>query len=256
MYIDTHCHLNFEDYDKDKDEVIRRAFDNGVNAIINVSADLKSNYDGVLLSQKYPSVYSTVGVHPHYVCDVNDKTFLDLENLIKSNNKIVAIGEVGLDYYRNLTDKNIQRDIFLKFIDFAKKFNLPLIFHVRDAWDDFLNILDELPAKIRGVVHCFSGDKDFAKKIMDRGMMISFTGSLTFKNASALREVCEYVPLEFIMLETDAPFLAPQEHRGKRNEPMFVTYVAKQVALLHNCSSEYVGSITTKNATNFFNIKV
>ncbi len=262
MLIDTHCHLDFKDFDKDRDNVIARAKEKGVVRIVNVGSSIEGSRRAVELADKYDIVYASIGLHPHDASQVTDKVIEDLKRLAK-NKKVVAIGEVGLDYYRNDSAKDIQQAAFRKFIRLARELDLPLIIHSREADDDTINILKEysqLPTPnlqlIKGVMHCFSGNEKMLKTCLDLGLYISFTCNLTFKNAKKLREVAKITPIERIFLETDAPFLAPEGMRGKRNEPAYLTYLVDEWVKLTGLSKEDIARITTHNANRLFKLNL
>lgn len=255
MLIDTHCHIDFKDFDSDRDEVIDRARNAGVAKIINVGSSVEGSLRAVELSRKYDMVYATLGVHPHEAKTVTDKVIEDFRAIAGANGKVVAVGEVGLDYFRNLSPKDAQIAVFKRFIGLALDINKPLIFHCREAKDDLLAILrKEKRSGYRGVIHCFSEDTDFLKECLDLGLFVSFTCNLTFKNAKALREVAKEVPAERLLLETDAPFLAPQEFRGKRNEPAYLKYLIGEWSKILGLSGEDIARITTHNANSFFGL--
>ncbi|MDP2913054.1 MAG: YchF/TatD family DNA exonuclease [Candidatus Omnitrophota bacterium] len=252
MLIDTHCHLDFKDFDGDRDEVIERAGKAGVAKIINVGSSVEGSRRALELAGIYDMVYATLGVHPHEAKTVTDKVINDFRSLAKDK-KVVAIGEVGLDYFRNLSPRDEQVAAFRKFIALALDLDRPMIFHSREAKDDILAILkEERGTGIRGVMHCFSEDADFLKECLDLGLFVSFTCNITFKNAEALRKVARLVPVERLLLETDAPFLAPQEFRGSRNEPAYLALLVEQWSKLLNLSKEDVARITTHNANSLF----
>jgi TatD DNase family protein len=256
MLIDTHCHLDFKDFDDDRDEVIDRALKAGVTKIINVASSVEGSRRSVDLSEKYDMIYATVGVHPHESGSVTDSVISDIKLLAKSG-KVVAIGEVGLDYYRLLTPKEEQAAAFKRFIHLALDLDLPLIIHAREADRDALDIIKkESPRGIHGVMHCFSGSSDFMKECLDLGLFISFTANITFKKADSLRLVARDIPPERLLLETDAPFLAPQAMRGSRNEPAYLTHVAGEWSRLLGLSKEDVARITTHNANLLFRLKL
>ncbi|MBU4312651.1 MAG: TatD family hydrolase [Candidatus Omnitrophica bacterium] len=254
MLIDTHCHLDFKDFGPDRYEVIRRAKEGGISAIINVGSSMEGTRRSVELAEQNDFIYAAAGIHPH---DADSVTEEDLTSFTKSldNKKVVAVGEIGLDYYRNLSSKENQKKLFVRLLKEAKERDLPLIIHNRDAHKDTLDILKtDIGSSIKGVMHCFSGDGVFLKKCMDMGMFISFTCNLTFKNASRLRELAKTVPMERLLLETDAPFLAPQVFRGKRNEPAYLRYLAEEVARLKGLGLDEVARITTDNAKGLFGL--
>ena len=267
MIIDTHCHLDFKDFDQDRDAVLDRAGEKGIVRIINVGSSLEGSRRSVELAKKYDIVYASVGVHPHEADSVTDKVIDEIKTLSgrahlsvpynNSQSKVVAIGEVGLDYYRNLSPKESQQAAFRKFTGLAKSLELPLIIHSREADADILKILKSEGGKeLAGVVHCFSGGEEFLKECLQLGFHISFTCNLTFKNAKALRELAKSVPIEKILLETDAPLLAPEGKRGKRNEPAYLTYLVDEWVKLSGLSKEDIERITTHNANKLFNLRL
>lgn len=265
MYIDTHCHLDFKDYDEDREAVIARAKEKGVDYIIDVGSNLESSRRAVELAARHDMIYASVGIHPHDARDVSacgaERSlpeggcgFDDIEYLA-SRDKVLAIGEVGLDYFRNLSPQKAQRDAFISFLRLKNKLKLPVIIHIREAHQDALEILRaEDIAPIKGVIHCFSGDKSNAKAYLDMGLDISFTCNITYKKSEALKDVAKYVPIENILLETDAPFLPPQDLRGERNEPAHIIHIAEELAKIKGLSIEDVARITSLNAKALFKI--
>lgn len=251
--IDTHCHLDFPEFDQNRDEVIERGRAKGVDCAINVGSSIEGSRKSVELSRKYDYFYSTVGIHPHEA----DKTGKDDLGIIKElakDNKVVAIGEIGLDYFKNFAQPQNQLPLFLSQLKLAKELNLPLVIHTREAKADTLRILKEA-MPIRAVVHCFSGDEDFLSACLELGLFISFTCNVTYKKAEGLREMVKLTPLDRLMLETDAPYLSPEGFRGKINEPMQVRFLAEYISSLKEISLEEIARKTTENAVNFFNIK-
>ena len=256
MIIDTHCHLDFKDFDNDRDSVIDRAREKGVVRIINVGSSIEGSRHAVELAKKYDMVHASIGIHPHEAGSVTDKIIEEIKNLAHQD-KVVAIGEVGLDYYRNLSSKDSQQIVFKKFIDLAYQLKLPLIIHSREADSDMLRILkDEKDKQLTGVVHCFSGSREFLKECLDIGFYISFTCNLTFKKAEALRGVAKAAPMERVLLETDAPYLSPEGLRGKRNEPAHLTYLVDEWVKLSGLSKEDIERITTHNANELFKLNL
>ena len=254
MLIDTHCHLDFKDFESDRDEVIRRSREGGIGFIINVGASLEGTRRSIEIAGKNDFIYAAAGIHPHEADGVSDEDIRSLAECL-DNKKIVALGEIGLDYYKNISSKENQKDLFVRLLEEAKKKGLPLIIHNRDAHRDTLDILKtEIGASVKGVMHCFSGDEAFLRKCLDMGMFISFTCNLTFKNAGRLRGPARSVPMDRLLLETDAPFLAPQIFRGRRNEPVYVKYLAEEIARLKNLSFDEVSRITTDNAKRLFGL--
>lgn len=257
MLIDTHCHLDFHDFDTDRDEVISRAAKAGVVRIVNVGSSIDGSKRSVELARKYDTVYASVGIHPHEAQTATDAALADLKALASGMNKVVAVGEVGLDYYRNLSPKDVQKIAFSRFIRLASELKLPLIVHSREADDDLISIIKaEGGLPNGGVVHCFSGGEKFLRECLDLGLFVSFTCNLTFKKADELRRVAKLVPVERTMLETDAPYLAPQELRGKRNEPAYLTHLVDQWSKLCALSKDDIARITTHNANKLFGLNL
>jgi TatD DNase family protein len=253
MLIDTHCHLDFPEFDQDREEVILRAKNARVDYIVNVGSSLNSSAASVRLAEEHEFIYAVVGTHPHEADNFNSGEEAALRRLAKSN-KVVGIGETGLDYYRNYSKARNQEGLFSSMLRMAKDFNLPLVVHSRDAQEDTLKILkDAMP--IKAVVHCFSGGADFLKECLELGFFISFTCNITYKKAQALRDMVQLAPLERIFLETDAPYLSPEGLRGRRNEPLNVRLLAEEVARIKNLSVEGIAAATSANAKEFFNLR-
>jgi TatD DNase family protein len=250
--IDTHAHLNLPDYRKDLDEVIQRAWGSGVTRIINVGIDLKTSIRAIELAHQYKGLYAAVGIHPHEVKKVSEETYATLEALL-SDEKVVALGEIGLDYAKEYSPREIQRQHFAHQLQIARKAGLPVVIHSREASPDILEILKEnLPEKF--VFHCYAGTVSEAQEILDLGGFISITGIVTFPKAENIRQIVRFVPIERLMAETDCPFLTPVPHRGKRNEPAWVRYVVEKIAEIKGLSFEECAEITTRNAREFFGI--
>ncbi len=250
--IDTHCHLDFPAFNHDRDEVINRALSSGVGYIINVGSSLKGSYDSVKLALDYTCIYAAVGIHPHEADTVNEKDIIEIRNLAKKD-KVVAIGETGLDYYRNYSEIS-QKDLFIAHIKLSKDLGLPLLIHSRQAQADTLKIIREF-MPLRGVVHCFSGTEIFLEECLSLGFFISFTCNITYKKAQDLRGVVKSAPLDRIMLETDAPYLPPEGSRGKRNEPSNVRRLCEEIARIKSITFEETALVTTNNAKEFFALK-
>ena len=250
MLIDTHAHLDFEQFDKDRDIVIKRAFSSGVERIINIGTNFEASKKSIELAEKYENIYATVSLHPIDVDeeDFNDEKFLELAK----HPKVVAIGETGLDYYHQ-SDKNKQKEVFKKLIKIAVILDKPIIIHSREADEDIISILknSKLPSK-KGVIHCFGKDYNIAKKFLDLGFSISYTGNITYnpQKMSSSKEV----PLEKILVETDCPFMAPVPFRGQRNEPAYVRYVAEKIAEIKEISFNEVAEITSQNCFYLFSL--
>lgn len=261
MLIDTHAHLDFKEFSGEISAIIVRAKEKGVERIINVGTDAKSSKDSIDLARKYHEIYATVGIHPESASDLNIETRTYLSELA-NHDKVVAIGEVGLDYYylkrssryAHYSSREVQIFCFEQMLDLALETKLPVVVHCREAEADLLAILKSYAGTLRGVIHCFSGDYDFAKKLIDLGFALSFTGNITYKNNNAIREVIERLPIGSIMVETDSPYLTPEPHRGGRNEPAYVIEVARTIAEIKGMSLVEVEIETTKKAKKFFGI--
>lgn len=254
MLFDTHTHLNADQFEEDVETVIARAQEAGVVNMIVVGFDAKTIKRALLLVERYDFLYAAVGWHPVDAIDFTEEKLKWIEEL-SSHPKVVAIGETGLDYHWDKSPKDIQKDVFRKQIQLAKKVNLPLVIHNRNATEDVIDILKEERAdEVGGVMHCFSSDLEAAKTCIDLNFFISFGGPVTFKNAKPLQEVAREVPLEHMLIETDCPYLAPHPLRGKRNEPAYVTYVAKQIAALKEKEYKVIAKKTFDNAKQLFGI--
>jgi TatD DNase family protein len=253
ILVDTHCHLDFPDYDHDRDVVINRARECGVEYIINIGSSVEGSKRSVELAHKYECIYAVVGCHPHEADRIGKDDFNIIRKL-SGEKKVVAVGETGLDYFKNYAQRDNQLSLFTVLIGVAKKVNLPLVIHTRDAQEDTLRVLREF-MPVKAVVHCFSGDKNFLSTCLDLGFMISFTCNLTYKKATSLREAAKETPLKNLLLETDAPYLSPEGFRGKRNDPSQIKLLAEFVADLKGIALEEVAGQTTQNARDFFNLK-
>ena len=254
VLVDSHCHLNFPELSQEESDVLTRAKDQGVQYFINIGTDCKSSEQCVRLSEKYNFLYATVGIHPHEAGKASEEDLKKIESLV-SHNRVVALGEVGLDYYYEHSRRNDQLRILEHFLSQAKKFSRPLVFHVRDAFQDFFTCFRKYQdGSLRGVLHCFTGNQSEADEALKLGLYLSFTGILTFKKSQQLRKVAEQVPLEKILLETDAPFLAPEGYRGKVNEPSFLRVIAEVLAEVKCQSLETIARVTTQNCRNLFGI--
>lgn len=256
MLIDSHCHLDMDDYADDIDAVLACAKAAGVTHIITVGTDLASSEQALALAQKYSVLKAAVGIHPHDVGNVGDADWDGLLDLVaRGNGAIVGWGEIGLDYVKNHSPRDIQRRQFARQLELAAQVRLPVIIHDREAHDDTLAALTTGPVRrYGGVMHCFSGDWPLAKKFLDLGLYISLSGVVTFKNASALQEVAAKVPLDRLLVETDGPFLAPHPYRGKRNEPAWVVKTAEHIAEARGIPLATLAAATTANARRLFAI--
>jgi TatD DNase family protein len=254
MLIDSHAHIQGKEYAGEVAAVIERARQAGVEKIIAVggAGDMTSNTEAVALAESFPDIYATVGMHPHDAKDVGPEDLAELKEL-SAHPKVVAVGETGLDYYYSHSPYEVQRRVFAQFIHMARETELPIVVHERDAAKDAAELLRaEGEANLRGVIHCFTGDYQAACKYLDLGFYISFTGIITFKNADRLRAVVRQVPLDRMMVETDSPYLTPVPHRGKRNEPAHVRWVAETIAKVKGVDLETVARVTSENVRDLF----
>lgn len=254
--VDTHAHLDFPDFKNDLEGVLNRAADNNVGLIVTVGTDLESSRRAVELAGKYPQVYAAVGIHPHAANQATDVQWVDLAGLI-GQGRVVAVGEIGLDYHKNQVPHDLQQEVFRRQLKLAREHKKPVIVHDRDAHEDCLRILkEEMGANIKGVAHCFSGNEFVAKEYLKLGMLISVAGPVTYPNADALRRTLKAaVPVESLMLETDCPFLASQSKRGQRNEPSYLRHHIKELSRIYRLSEEDIARITTFNAQNLFGLE-
>ena len=254
MLFDSHAHLDDEQFDADREQVMQRALENGVTGMINVGCNMASSARSVALTRQYEGMYAAVGIHPH---DAQGALETDYEQLAvwSKQDKVVAIGEIGLDYYRDLSPRDTQRTVFVRQIDVARQMNMPFIIHDRDAHKDIMDLIKSEAKGLSGVLHCFSGSLEMAKEVIKLGFYISIAGPVTFKNAAKLPEIVASVPQERLLIETDCPYLTPHPHRGKRNEPAYVRLVAEQVASLRGIELSALAEITSANTKRLFKIK-
>lgn len=255
MLFDTHTHLNVKQFKEDEKKVIQRARDNGVSRMAVVGFDHPTIEKALELSKTYEGIYPIIGWHPTEAGSYTDEVEAKLTELVKTEG-ILALGEMGLDYHWMEDSKEVQIESFRKQIRLAKKLNLPIVIHNRESTEDVYQVLKEENIQaIGGIMHSFNLDSEWLHKFLDLGMHISFSGVLTFKNATEVKESARLVPLDKVLIETDAPYLSPEPHRGKRNEPSYVRFVAKELAELHGISLEEIADITTQNALKLFRIK-
>ena len=253
--VDSHAHLDAKPYTTDLDEVIARAKENRVAYILTVGCDLESSRASVDLAIRYPNLYASVGIHPHDASLVNDQAMAELARMIESTDKVVAVGETGLDFYRDRSPRDQQKEAFRRHIQLAKDTGKPLIIHDRDAHDDVVRIMqEENAAEAGGVLHCFSGDLEMARKCVEMGFYISFAGPLTYPKNDALRSIAEALPVDVMLVETDCPYLSPQSWRGKRCEPAYVRSTAEKLAEVKGLTLEDIARITSLNAWRLFGI--
>lgn len=256
MLFDSHAHLNAEQFDDDREEVLHRAREMGVSRILNIGYNRETIPSSLQLAEKYDYIYSTVGWHPQDAKDYHEADYEWLKSLA-GHPKVVAIGEIGLDYYWDTSPKEVQDQVFREQIRLAKEVNLPIIIHDRDAHEDVLKILKEEKAwEVGGIMHAFSGSLEMAKACIEMNFYISFGGPLTFKNARRPKEVAQGIPLERILIETDSPYLTPHPYRGKRNESGYVRYIAEVLAELRGVTFEEIADITFRNTIQALRISV
>nr|WP_312579997.1 TatD family hydrolase [Sedimentibacter sp.] len=254
MFIDSHAHLDDDRFEEDREELVKSLNKNGIELVLNPGADLQTSKNAVDLSEKYNCIYAAVGCHPHDSKEMTDGTINIFKDLAKRK-KVIAIGEIGLDYYYDNTDRVTQRKWFREQIKLAKELDMPYIVHDRDAHEDVFNIMkEEHYSGARGILHCFSSSVEMAKEFIKLGFMISIGGPVTFKKSKTPKQVALEIPLEHILIETDSPYLTPEPFRGKRNEPSYVKYVAEEIARIKNISVEQVAYETNKNFKKLFNL--
>ncbi|MDZ7263982.1 MAG: TatD family hydrolase [candidate division KSB1 bacterium] len=255
-FVDSHAHLDFADFDGDRDVVIQNARAARIAAIINIGIDLATSRKAIELAQNYDLVYATVGIHPHEAAAVPKHQWSKLIALYQQP-KVVAIGEIGLDFYRDYAPHDMQVTVFRQQLELAIEHHLPVIVHTRNAWSEILPIMtNEYRGRLQGVFHCFSGSEEHARQLLDAGYYISFTGVVTFKNAQALRIAADYVPLDRLLLETDCPFMAPVPYRGKRCEPAHIPYIAQKIAEAKRITLAELAEKTNRNVESLFGIKL
>lgn len=253
-FIDSHAHLDDERFDDDREELINSLQENGIEAVLNPGADLKTSRAAVALADKYPFIYAAVGCHPHDSKFMNDDTMNIFRELAK-NKKVLGIGEIGLDYYYDNSDRETQKIWFREQIRLAKELDLPYIVHDRDAHEDIIRIMkEEHHTGTRGILHCYSGSVEMTREFMKLGFYISLGGPVTFKKAKTPKMVAKEVPMERLLIETDSPYLAPEPFRGKRNEPKFVKYVAEEIAGIREVTVSEIAEKTKENFKRLFNL--
>ena len=253
MIFDSHAHYDSEQFNEDRNELLLSMEENGVGTIVNSAANWDSVTEVVELAHKYPFVYAAVGMHPDEVGDLNDERFEYLKSQCQKD-KVVAVGEIGLDYYWDNESHDVQKKWFIKQLELARELDLPVIIHSRDAAADTLEIMKEYGQGLRGVIHCFSYSIELAREYVKMGYHIGIGGVVTFKNGRKLKEIAAEIPLERILLETDCPYLAPVPFRGKRNDSHYISYVAQEIAELKGISYEEVVAQTEKNGKELFQV--
>jgi TatD DNase family protein len=253
--IDTHAHLHFPEFAEDLDAVLERARTAGITRMVTIGTDRETNPAAVALAERLPHVYATVGIHPHDAAEATEADFTAMETLAGGCPKVVALGEMGLDFFRNLSPPEVQETVFRRQLDLARRLGKPVVLHCREAHREMLAILAEAKAgEIGGVMHCFSADVEVAKRCLDLGFLISIAGPVTYKNARSLPDVARFVPEDRLVVETDCPFLPPHPHRGKRNEPAYVALTAARIAELRSADLDSLGAATTRNAVSLFKL--
>ena len=253
MLADSHAHIDDERFDADREEVVARALAAGVSLIVNIGADMASSARSVALAEKYPGIYAAVGMHPHDSREMREVDYRQLEQWT-THPKVVAIGEIGLDYHYDLSPRPVQKEVFLRQLDLARKTGKPFIIHEREAHADMLDIIRHAAHGLNGVFHCFSGSVETAREYLKMGFYISVAGPVTFPKSVKTKEVAKAVPLDRLLVETDSPYLTPQPFRGKRNEPAHVRLVAEEIANLRDISLAELAVATTANVRRLFNI--
>ena len=251
MFIDSHAHIQLSQFNNDRDAVLKRASEAGVSTILVIGFDMETSLGAVELAEKHAHIYATVGMHPH------DAKYLTSDVLeafreLAAHPKVIALGEMGLDYYRNLSPRPLQKEAFEKQLDLAEELQMPIVIHNRDAYMDILPILEARQGKIQGVLHCFTGDVELMHRSLTIGFYIGIGGIVTYPNAKDIQAVAREVPEDRLLIETDCPWLAPQFRRGKRNEPAYVRAVAEMIAELRGTSVEAIGETTTRNFQELF----
>lgn len=260
IFVDSHCHIDGESFDADRDDIIQRAKEAGVQAMLNIGTGNPHNGEikkAVEVAEQYENIFASVGVHPHDARFYDEKAENYLKDLVKSSEKVIAWGEIGLDFFYDNSPRDVQMEVFKKQIRTAKDLNLPIIIHSRDADEETLETLQNECSDKNfrgGIMHCFGGTAEMAKSLMQIGFLISFAGNVTFKKAENIRAAARVVPLDKLLIETDCPFLAPVPFRGKRNEPAFVVHTARFLADFYEIAVEDLAHATTQNFLNFFNL--
>jgi TatD DNase family protein len=253
--VDTHAHLHFPEYADDLGAVLERAHAATVVGMVTIGTDRDTNAAAVALAERHPEIWATVGVHPHDAAEATEADLSAMERLARESPRVVALGEMGLDFFRDLSPRERQEEMFRRQLALARQLGKPVVIHCRDAHAETLAILaEERVEETGGVMHCFSGDVEIAKRCLDLGLMISLAGPVTYKNARALPDVARFVPDDRLVLETDCPFLPPHPHRGRRNEPAYVTLTAARVGELRGVDAEALGQAVTRNAATLFRV--
>lgn len=254
MLFDSHAHYDDEKFEPDRPEVLERALNRGVSLVLNAASDIETSKKSILLAEKYPYIYTAVGVHPHNVEEAGENAVHELKAL-SGGKKVVAIGEIGLDYHYDFAPRPLQREWFSRQIGLARELGLPIVVHNRDSHQDVMDVIKAENARdTGGVFHCYSGSVEMAKELLELNFYISFGGVITFKNSRRAAEVVEYLPEDRLLIETDCPYLAPEPYRGKRNESAYIIEIARKVAEIRKTTLERVAEFTMENAKRLFRI--
>ncbi len=253
MLVDTHAHLQWASFDEDREKVISRARKVAVECIVNIGFDVAGSGEAIELAAKHKGLFATVGIHPHKASQFNGD-ILDKLRKLSENPKVVAIGEIGLDYYRNLSPRETQKKAFKAQLSLAEELEMPVVIHDREAHADILDLLSKYKGRVKGIMHCFSGNTEMAEHCVKSDFYISFAGPVTFPNAHELHRIAKWIDLNRVLLETDSPWLAPQVMRGRRNEPAFLPFIARKIAKLKGISADELAGATTENAREIFQL--
>ena len=254
MFVDSHAHIQLSQFEQDRDSVLKRADAAEVNTILIIGFDLETSISAIEIAEQHDNLYASVGMHPHDAKKLTPEILSTFRSKLK-HSKVIAVGEIGLDYYRNLSAPEVQKEAFEKQLDLAEEIDMPIIIHNRDAYMDILPILEARRDKVRGVLHCFTGNVELMYRSLETGFHIGIGGIVTYPNAKDVHKVAKEIPIERLLIETDCPWLTPQFRRGKRNEPSYVHVVAEKIAEIRDTTIEEVGKITTQNFNSLFGIR-
>ncbi|MCI1820846.1 MAG: TatD family hydrolase [Megasphaera sp.] len=256
MLFDTHCHINDTSYDVDRQAMLQRAFDAGVRVMMCPGTDIRTSAEAVAMSRQYTQVYAAVGIHPEDAASADSESFTQIRKWLETEKKIVAIGEVGLDYHWPEPSHEVQQKVFIEQVKLAVEYNIPIDIHDREAHGDTMNILRQYGKGLQGVFHCYSGSLEMAQELLKMGFYIGFTGTMVFPKSQKLKRIASEIPLDRILIETDCPYLTPPPFRGRRNEPAYVKYVAAELARLRGMKLEEIQKITFENGKCIFRIDI
>jgi len=256
MLFDTHCHINDTSYDVDRQAMLQRAFDAGVRVMMCPGTDIRTSAEAVAMSRQYTQVYAAVGIHPEDAASADSESFTQIRKWLETEKKIVAIGEVGLDYHWPEPSHEVQQKVFIEQVKLAVEYNIPIDIHDREAHGDTMNILRQYGKGLQGVFHCYSGSLEMAQELLKMGFYIGFTGTMVFPKSQKLKRIASEIPLDRILIEADCPYLTPPPFRGRRNEPAYVKYVAAELARLRGMKLEEIQKITFENGKCIFRIDI